>query len=320
MSMPRILFPALGACAAFLLTACGSPALARTRPCRRNRPEPRRRGGQSHHRRGAAEPGAERDPELGPAAGGPEVGHDGRHRHRSEGRPHLGLRALRRGHGRRRSRRLRQQPGRSGLQVRPQHRRGARQHRQGRHGDAARHPRRQGRQRVDCRLRRQQGRHQGPSGPQVQPEGREAAEPRHRRQAGQRRRPVQPAERRRRRARRQHLRGRRTRRAGHDHRRRDRRGPQARRHRPHQQVLARRQVHQVVGEDRRAPRRVPHAARAGVRRARAACGWPIAATTASRSSIRTATYLESRYMLRPHQRVLHQGRHCSTRSTRSRAR
>ena len=80
--------------------------------------------------------------------------------------------------------------------------------------------RRQGRQRVDCRLRRQQGGHQGTPGPQVQPEGREAPEPRHRRQAGQRRRPVQPAQRRRRRARRQHLRVRRPRRAGHDHRRR----------------------------------------------------------------------------------------------------
>ena len=119
-------------------------------------------------------------------------------------------------------------------------------------GDAARHPRRQGGQRVDRRLRRQQGRHQGAPGPQVQPEGREAAEPRHRRQAGQRRRPVQPAQRRRRRARRQHLRVRRPRRAGHDHRRGHRRGPQARRHGAHQQVLAGRQVHQVVGRDRRA--------------------------------------------------------------------
>ena len=38
-----------------------------------------------------------------------------------------------------------------------------------------------------------------------------------------------------------------------------------RRDQPHQQVLARRQVHQVVGEDRRQARRVPHAARDGVR-------------------------------------------------------
>ena len=97
-------------------------------------------------------------------------------------------------------------PRRSGLQVRPPHRRGARQLRQGRHGDAARHPRGPAGQRVDCRLRGQQGRHQGPPGPQVQPEGREASEPGRRRQAGQRRRPVQPAQRRRRRTRRQHLR------------------------------------------------------------------------------------------------------------------
>ena len=52
----------------------------------------------------------------------------------------------------------------------------------------------------------------------------------------------------------------------------DRRGPQARRHVAHQQVLARRQVHQVVGRNRRAARRVPHAARADVRRARPPVG------------------------------------------------
>ena len=113
--------------------------------------------------------------------------------------------------------------GRSGLQVRSQHRRGAGQLRQGRDGDAAWHPRRPGGQRLDCRLRRQQGRDQGTPGPQVQPEGREAPEPRHRRQAGQRRRPVQSAQRRRRRARRQHLRLRRPRRPGDDDRRGDRR-------------------------------------------------------------------------------------------------
>ena len=52
--------------------------------------------------------------------------------------------------------------------------------------DAAWHPRGQAGQRLDCRLRGQRGRHQGAPGPQVQPEGREAAEPRHRRQARQR--------------------------------------------------------------------------------------------------------------------------------------
>ena len=112
---------------------------------------------------------------------------------------------------------VRDQPRRSRLQVRPPHRQGARELRQGPHGDAAWHPRRPAGQRVDCRLRGQQGRHQGTPGPQVQPEGREAAEPGHRRQAGQRRWPVQPAQRRRRRARWQHLRVRRPRCPGHDH-------------------------------------------------------------------------------------------------------
>ena len=129
---------------------------------------------------------------------------------------------------------------------------------------------------------------QGPSGPQVQPQGREAAEPRHRRQAGQRRRPVQPAERRRHRPRRQHLRVRRARRPGHDHAGGGHRRPRARRHRAHQQVHARRQVRQVVGQDRR------HATASSAPRTpwrstpRAACGWPTAATTASRSSTRRA--------------------------------
>ena len=99
---------------------------------------------QSDHRRRPAQSRPEGHQELGHAAGRAHLGHVGRHRHRPEGRPHLGLRALRRRRGRRGGRRpgrLRQQPGRSGLQVRPQHRRGARQHRQGRHGDAARHRR-----------------------------------------------------------------------------------------------------------------------------------------------------------------------------------
>ena len=65
--------------------------------------------------------------------------------------------------------------------------------------------------------------------------------------AGQCGRSVQPAQRRRHRARRQHLRRRRPRRAGHDDRRRDRRGAEARRDVAHQQVHGGRQVHQVVG-------------------------------------------------------------------------
>ena len=230
MPMPRILIPALGAAAVLLLTAFGNDgtvANAQSKPQARHY-----HGGEPHHGRRTAESSPERHQELGRAACGQEVGHIGRPRHRSEGRPRLGLRALRRGHGRRRSRRLRQHPGRSRLQVRPEVRQGAGEHRQGRHGDAARHPRGQGRQRVGGRLRGQQGGHQGPPGAQVQPEGREADEPRHGRQAGQRRRPVQPAERRRRRARRQHLRLGRPRRPGHDDRQGDRGGAQARRHRP----------------------------------------------------------------------------------------
>ena len=57
---------------------------------------------------------------------------------------------------------------------------------------------------------------QGPPGPQVQPEGREAHEHRRRRKTGQCRWPVQSTQRRRRRARRQHLRVGRPRCAGHD--------------------------------------------------------------------------------------------------------
>ena len=64
--------------------------------------------GQSDHRGGTAEPGSGRDPELGSVAGGPQVGHHGRHRRRSHRRQHLGLRALRRGNCRRWSCRLRQ--------------------------------------------------------------------------------------------------------------------------------------------------------------------------------------------------------------------
>ncbi len=147
--------------------------------------------------------------------------------------------------------RLREQPRRSGLQVRPQHRQGARQLRQGRDGDAARHPRRHGRQRVDRRLRGQQGRHQGTPGAQVQPQGRKAAEPGHRRQAGQCRWPVQPAQRRRRRARWQHLRVRRPRCAGHDHHRGDRRRLKRGATSRISKFTRGRQVHQVVGNDRR---------------------------------------------------------------------
>ena len=232
MSVSRYVLPVLGASAVVLLTAYGLPDSTATLSAQSKVANP-------ITGEGLPNPGAEGDQELGRAARGPDVGHVGRPRRRSEGRPHLGLRALRRRHRRRRSRRLREQPGRPGLQVRSPHRQGARQHRQGHDGDAARHPRRQGRQRLGRRLRRQQGRHQGPPGPQVQPEGREAHEHRHRRQAGQRRWPVQPAQRRRRRARRQHLRVGRPRCAGHDDRRGDRRRAQARRDVAHQQVHAR---------------------------------------------------------------------------------
>ena len=201
MPMPRILIPALGACRRAPVDGVWQRRAGRERPI--DAKARHHHSGEPHHRRRTAEPGPERHQELGRAACGQEVGHIGRPRHRSEGRPRLGLRALRRGHGRRRPCRLRQQPGRSRLQVRPQVRQGAGEHRQGRHGDAARHPRGPGRQRVGGRLRGQQGGHQGPPGAQVQPEGREADEPGHRRQARQRRRPVQPAQRRRRRTRRQ---------------------------------------------------------------------------------------------------------------------
>ena len=204
MPLSRILLSALAFCAAVLLatwdtgTSVHAQAAASKARARRQ---------QSHHGRRAAEPGPERDAQLGSASRGPEVGLVGRHRHRSDGRPRLGLRALRRGRLRRgRPGHVRHQPGRSDLQVRPADRRGAGELRQGHHGDAARHPRRQAGQRVDCRLRGQRGRHEGAPGSQVQPEGREAPEPRHRGQARQRRRPVQSAERRRGRARRQHLR------------------------------------------------------------------------------------------------------------------
>ena len=202
-------------------------------------------------------------------------------------RQRLGLRALRRGNCRRRSRRLRQHAARSHLQVRSQDRCGAREFRQGRHGDAARHRRGQAGQRVDCRFRGQQGRHQGASGPQVQPEGREAAEPRHRRQARQRRRPVQPAERRRRRPRRQHLRGRRTRRAGHDHR--ERRSPRASSAAPRRASASSRPTASSSSRGGRSACVTASSARRTRWRStrEAACGWPIAATTASRSSIRT---------------------------------
>ena len=134
--------------------------------------------GNRDHRGGTAEPGAGRDPELGSASGGPQVGHDGRHRHRSHDGNIWAYERCGAGNGRRRSRRLRQHAARSGLQVRSEDRRRAREFRQGRDGDAARHRRGQAGQRVDRRFRGQQGGHQGASGPQVQPEGREAAEPR----------------------------------------------------------------------------------------------------------------------------------------------
>ena len=104
------------------------------------------------------------------------------------------------------------------LQVRPPHRGGAGELRRRRHGHAARHPRGCRRQRMGDRLRGEPGGDQGASGPQVQPHGRAADEPRHGGPAGKRPEPAQPADRRGHRAGRQHLRRGRTRRPGHDHR------------------------------------------------------------------------------------------------------
>ncbi len=87
-----------------------------------------------------------------------------------------------------------------------------------------------------------------------------------------------------------------------------RRGHQARRHGAHQQVLARRQVHQVVGSARRASRRIPHAARDGVRWPGTSLGGgsrqpPARDLRSGRQVPRVALHL------RPHQRHLHQGQH-----------
>ena len=121
---------------------------------------------------------------------GRQVGHYGWYRYRPEGRERLGLRAVRRWRSLGWRSRLRHNAGRSGIQVRPQDRRGARELRQGPHGDAARYSRRCARERVDRGLRRQQGRHEGASGTQVQPAGREAHELRRSREARHRRRTV----------------------------------------------------------------------------------------------------------------------------------
>ena len=203
---------------------------------------------------------------------------------------------------------LRHQSCRSDLQVRPQHRRGAREFRQGTHGDAhGIHVDARG-QRLGDRLRGKCRAHQGPSGSQVQPARRAAHESRHRRAAGQRTQPVQPAQRRDHRARRQHLRRRRTRRPGHDEQRGD--GQRAaRRARPrgssssHPTARA-----QGVGTDRRAPRRVPHASCDGVRFRGPSLGRgsrqpPPRDLRSGRQLSRVALHVW------PHQRDLHQGRH-----------
>ena len=112
MSTPRILLSAFIACAVFLSTAYSNSGTSATLSAAQGAAKV----GESHHRRGAAEPGTEGDPQLGSASRGPEVGHVGRCRHRSDRRTRLGLRALRRGHGwrgRGRRRHMRHQPRRS---------------------------------------------------------------------------------------------------------------------------------------------------------------------------------------------------------------
>ena len=318
MSQSRVLLTALCVCAALGLawrsTGSGGTALAAEQTAGPRHQTGRTDGQcrQSDHRRRPAQSRAEGHQELGHAAGRAHLGHVGRHRHRPEGRPHLGLRALRRRRGRRSGRRpgrLRQQPGRSGLQVRPQHRRGARQHRQGRHGDAARHRARLPGQRLGRRLRRQQGRHQGAPGPQVQPQGREADEPRHGRQAGQRRRPVQPAQRRRHRARRQHLRLRRARRPGHDHA--GERSPRASSGAPPPASASSRPTASSSSRGAQlgvTSRRVPHAARHGLRRQGPTVGRR--PRQPPPRDLRPGGQVPGVALrLRPHQRPLHQGRH-----------
>ena len=60
MSTPRILLSAFVACAVFLSTAYSNSGTTATLVG-----AGRREGGESHHRRGAAEPGTEGDPQLG---------------------------------------------------------------------------------------------------------------------------------------------------------------------------------------------------------------------------------------------------------------
>ena len=92
MSTPRILRLVVVTSATLLGAACSAGGSAER--CRRDV-----FGGtcrQSDYRRRVAKPGAERPPQLGPAARRLEVGHNRRHRHRSDRRQRLGLRALRR--------------------------------------------------------------------------------------------------------------------------------------------------------------------------------------------------------------------------------
>ena len=326
MSRSRVLLTALCVCAGLGL-AWRSPGSGETALAAEQTAAPVTKPGSpkvpnSITGEGLPNPDPEGHQELGSAAGRPHLGHVGGHRHRPEGRPHLGLRALRRRRGRRSGRwpvdcdnnpvdpvfKFDRNTGAvlanigKGVMVTP-------------HGIDARFPG----QRLDRRLRRQQGWHQGAPGPQVQPQGREAAEPRHGRQARQRRRPVQPAQRRRHRARRQHLRLRRARRPGHDHRRRQ--SPRGSSAAPPPASASSRP--RASSSSRGAASASSTASSARRTRwcstARAGCGSPTAAITASRSSTRRASTW-SRATPMDASAASSSRRHRSTRSTRNRGR
>ena len=114
---------------------------------------------------------------------GREWGLHRRPRHRPNGRPCLGVRALRIGLGGWTRGQLRQQPRGPDLQVRPQYRGDPRQLRRRNFRDAPRHLRGRRGHRLGDGLCGQRGGHQGSPGPQVQLNRRAASEPRYRRAA-----------------------------------------------------------------------------------------------------------------------------------------